>query len=500
MRGSLATRSPVRLRPDPSRVVAQLFVPGHALPGGREWRASGVVEHVLALDDDEVDETLASVVARFGGRHRDLTEMFSHNADRIGNRLDPRVELSEERWLLLGASFTSEYAVEGAALCNPSAMALPDQTDAPAGALRFALSTRQIGEGHRSTIGFRTGLLDAHGAVSIDPTGPFTTVGAIGASVLDADTFRGVVQGQPDDVEATTWVLDGLAARFTTRELDARLLELSAQRDTRRGITQTVDRLRGLAARTYTARFPSDSSLGERVLHPATAVEANGMEDARFVRFVDDDGAVTFYATYTAYDGVAITQQLLVTTDFLTFEISPLFGAAAANKGLALFPRRIGGRLAALSRADGASNGIVFSDDIRRWPAATPLLTSTETWEVVQVGNCGPPIETDEGWLMLTHGVGPMRSYAIGAWLLDLEDPTRVIGRLRSPLLTPLPEEQDGYVPNVVYSCGGLVHDGTLLLPFGVSDATIGFATVPVDDLLTSIAEDTLSAAAPARR
>ena len=482
----LATRSAGRIVPDASRVIARLFVPGHYVAGGGEGRASSVVENILALSDEEVADTLAATIERFGGRHRDLAETFRHNAERIGNRLVPGAELSEERWLLLGATFTHEYSVEAASVCNPSAVALADQSGAPAGALRFVMSIRQIGEGHRSSIGFRTGLLDGRGVVTIDDPGPFTTAGAIGPTKLDADAFRGLAL-RSHDRDATNWVLDRLGEHFTVEELDAQLSELEAQRDTRRNVTSTVRRLRGLAARTYTVHFPETSELSERVLYPATSVEANGMEDARFVRFVDDDGSVTYYATYTGFDGTAIAQQLLATTDFLTFAASPLLGAAAANKGLALFPRRIDGRFVALSRYDGASNAIAFSDDIRQWQTTTPLECPAAAWEAIQVGNCGPPIETTAGWLMLTHGVGPMRTYSIGAWLLDLDDPTKVIGRLRQPLLAPLVDEQDGYVPNVVYSCGAVLHEDTLVIPYGIADSAVNVATVALPELLAAM-------------
>jgi predicted GH43/DUF377 family glycosyl hydrolase len=211
------------------------------------------------------------------------------------------------------------------------------------------------------------------------------------------------------------------------------------------------------------------------------------MEDARFVRFVDDDASVTYYATYTAYSGSHISQQLLETNDFQNFTSGPLVGRAAANKGLALFPRRIGGRYAAMSRSDRETNTVAFADHLSIWPSASPCQQPTETWEVLQLGNCGPPIETDEGWLVLTHGVGPMRTYSIGAILLDLDHPTRVLGRLRRPLLSPAADEQNGYVPNVVYSCGALVHADTLVIPYGIGDSAIGFATAPLPELLTEM-------------
>ncbi len=493
MADALVTRRG-RLLPDSSRVIAPLFVPGHYLLGEREERTSDVVEHILSLGDDEVVEALASVMRRFGGRHRDLAGIFRHHADRVGDRLPPTVKLSEPRWLLLGATFTHEYAVEAAALCNPSAVALPDQSDTPAGSLRFVMSVRQIGEGHRSSIGFRTGLIDHDGQVKVDGTGPITTAGSIGAGYLDVNAFRGPAVPPTDDVEATNWVLDGLAEHFTVGELDVRLSQLADQQDTRCDTANTVHRLRQLAARTYTSAFPPASELSERVLFPAAAVESRGMEDARFSRFVEDDGIVTYYATYTAFNGTAVVQQLLETQDFLTFSMSPLLGAAASNKGTALFPRRIDGQFVALTRYDNERIAIAFSDDIRRWPTAIPLDCPSAAWEKVQVGNCGPPIETRDGWLVLTHGVGPMRTYCIGAWLLDLEDPTKVIGRLHQPLITPLSDEQDGYVPNVVYSCGGFLHNATVVIPYSIGEAAIGIATVSFPDLVAAIHQDTAAA------
>jgi predicted GH43/DUF377 family glycosyl hydrolase len=483
----LATRLMPRLRPDASRVVGQLFVPGHSLPGGREGRASGLVEHLLALTDDEVDAAVADVVERFGDRHADLAVMFEHNAERIANRLPPGAELSPARRLLLGATFTQEYAVEAAALCNPSVVVAPGPDGAKGDDLRFVMSVRQIGEGHRSTIGFRTGSIDSAGAVTIEPASHRLTCGSLTPGELERSSFAESLHRRTDDAEAIAWVLDGLAERFTVEELDQQLSRLEAQGDSRRNVSRTVRSLRGLAARSYGIAFPEGSDVSARVLHPVAAIESNGMEDARFVRFTDDDGTVDYYATYTAYDGVAIAQQLLRTTDFVTFSVSPLVGAAAANKGLALFPRRIGGRFAALTRNDGSTNAVAFSDDLRRWPTATPVASVPETWAVVQVGNCGSPIEVDEGWLVLTHGVGPMRTYSIGACLLDLDDPTKVLRRLHRPLLRPQHDEQDGYVPNVVYSCGALRHGETVFIPYGIGDSSIGLATVDLGELLAAM-------------
>jgi predicted GH43/DUF377 family glycosyl hydrolase len=269
------------------------------------------------------------------------------------------------------------------------------------------------------------------------------------------------------------------------------LARVRANLATRKRGEQTVDLVRAIAERTYGVRFPADTSLPERVLWPAMRAECAGMEDARFVRFTHGNGTVRYYGTYTAYDGNAITQQLLETADFVDFTSAPVVGAAAANKGLALFPRQIAGRYAALSRCDRETNAVAFSDDLHTWAGAVPCQKPTRAWEVLQLGNCGSPIETEAGWLALTHGVGPMRTYSIGALLLDLDDPSRIIGQLRHPLLSPAADEQDGYVPNVVYSCGALVHAGTLVLPYGISDGAIGFATVPMSELLAALESPT---------
>ncbi|WP_319453632.1 MULTISPECIES: glycoside hydrolase family 130 protein [unclassified Mycobacterium] len=489
-RTRLVTRNAQRIAADRSRVITRLFVPGQEGFELQESRAGVVLKRILALTDDDVLSSLDDVVTRFDGRHRDLAGTFRRHAHELADRLDPDRELSDARMLLVGAAFTSEYAIEGAALCNPSIVAHPDQTGAAAGSLRFVMSVRGIGEGHHSSIGFRTGVVDSAGNATIDDPAPFATTGRVGGALLDAAMFRVELSRLANAREAVDYVLDALGDRFTRSDLDERLDDLRAHRSTRGHAQDTIALMRGIAARSYAVEFPSDVSLSERVLWPATEAEQAGMEDARFVRFVDDDGTVTYYATYTAYSGSQIGQQLLETNDFQSFTSVPLVGRAAANKGLALFPRRIDGRYAAMSRSDRETNTVAFTDHLPVWTTASPCQKPTEAWEVLQLGNCGPPIETDAGWLVLTHGVGPMRTYSIGAILLDLDDPTQVLGRLRRPLLSPAPDEQNGYVPNVVYSCGGLVHADTLVLPYGIGDGAIGIATAPLQELLAALVEE----------
>jgi len=471
--------------PDPSRVVPHLFVPGHEMAGGDESRASNVVQRILDLDDEAVDRSLDEVMQRFGARHRDLPDIFRQHASRIGNRVQGEAELSDERWLLLGATFTHEYSVEAAAMCNPSMVLNPDQPSSSPGTARFVMSVRSIGEGHLSSIGFREGVIDEHGDVSVDPPATSPMTGTTHGTELQGAVFHALLRDTHQDGESAAFVLDGLGTTFTQNELEARLTELGKQRDTRRNVSATIERLRVIAARWYTVDFPDNVELSRRILWPAIAAESNGMEDARFVQFADADGDTVYYATYTAYDGTAICQQLLATRDFASFGVSSLAGAAASNKGLALFPRRINGRFAALSRWDRETNSIAFSDDLRIWDHATTIQAPMQPWEVIQLGNCGSPIETPDGWLVLTHGVGPMRTYSIGAILLDLDDPEIVIGRLSEPLITPVDDDRDGYVPNVVYSCGGLLWDGTLVIPYGVSDTSTAIATLRWNDLRT---------------
>lgn len=489
MSPGLATRDPRRVAADPARVITRLFVPGQEGFELQESRAGVVLKRILALSDDDVRSSLDDVIIRFDGRHRDLVGTFRRHARELADRLNPDIHLTDARILLLGATFTSEYAIEGAALCNPSIVPHPDQTDTTAGSLRFVMSVRGIGEGHRSSIGFRTGVVDAEGRATIDEPAAFAATGSVSDAPLDAAVFRGELGRIGNAGEAANYVFNALGERFTRSDLDARLDNLRANLSTRGHGERAVALIRTIAMRSYAVEFPSEISVSERVLWPSMEAEQAGMEDARFVRFVDDDGSVTYYATYTAYSGSHISQQLLKTKDFRSFTSGPLVGKAAANKGLALFPRRIHGRYAAMSRSDRETNTVAFADHLAVWTSASPCQHPAEPWETLQLGNCGPPIETDAGWLVLTHGVGPMRTYSIGAILLDLDDPTRVLGRLRRPLLSPTQDEQNGYVPNVVYSCGALVHADTLVIPYGIADRGIGIATVPLPQLLATMVE-----------
>jgi len=481
--GALLTRTQHRLRPDATRTVCRLFVPGQEtlIRGGS--RAMAVIDRVLKLSDQEVETALARTLARFSSRHRDLAQTLEQNFRLVAHRLGPGITVGASRRQLIGAYFTQEYALEAAALFNPSIVEHPDQKGCLPGEVRFAMSLRAVGEGHLSSIEFRSGTIGGKSGIRLDPPGRFLDTGSRRPVSYDRAIFADKLAelGHTDENARFLWTR--LPSRFTAAELDAVLAELSGQHLTREDSAALADRARWLVASTYSVEFGEDRALSERVLWPAGPAESHGMEDARFVRFNDGEGPV-YYATYTAYDGSQVAPHLLETTDFRTFTVSPLSGPAARNKGMALFPRRIAGRYAALSRWDRESNAIGYSDDGHRWSDAVTVQAPAHPWELIQLGNCGSPIETPAGWLVLTHGVGPMREYAIGAILLDLDEPEHLIGALAEPLLTADDSEREGYVPNVVYSCGSMLHDATIVLPYGCSDSSVRIATVNLSRLL----------------
>ncbi|EFC81005.1 glycoside hydrolase family 130 protein [Parafrankia sp. EUN1f] len=446
---------------------------------------------VLALPEREVERLVADLLERFEPRHRDYRGVLARHAAVVAPRVPVPAELSPARSLLLGACFTAEYAVEGAAVTNPSAMPHPDQTGLPSGALRLALSLRAVGEGHLSSIGFAVAVIGPGPSVRLEPrTGPLTTGVAVPVEWEPA-RLRAVLTEHGLDDEVTRAVLQSLDPRPPGSEPDPDLSRAFAavppdllRRPQAPGVLAGI---RSIAGSLRRVEFPPDSTLAQRVLWPTATSESNGMEDARFVRFTTPDRTVEYRATYTAFDGTDISPRLLTSPDLRVFTTAPLTGPAARNKGMALFPRLVDGRHLALCRSDGESTALTASDDGQVWRPARPLHGPRAAFELLQVGNCGSPLETSAGWLILTHGVGPMRTYTIGAILLDLDDPGTVVAALPGPLLAPTGQESAGYVPNVVYSCGSLIHHGLLWLPYGIGDTRIGMASVPVDRLLAQM-------------
>jgi predicted GH43/DUF377 family glycosyl hydrolase len=479
----MVSRGSLRLCPDPGRVTTMLFVPGEEMAGG-DSRAASVTQRILALDDADVTATLADLRGRFAHRHREIEATWRNHFRDAAHRLGKSDDGPTDRALLIGAYFTREVSPEAVALFNPSIVAHPDQAGLGAGETRFVMSLRALGEGHVSSIEFRTGTVGADGGARLDDPGPFLERGRVSPGPYDRRLFHTKLAEHGCDNNAAALVLDRLDAHFGATQLDAAIAELHPELLSRAAVRDAVEWIRWVAANNYTVEFPARTAIAERVLWPHGPAELHGMEDARFVRFVDDDGAVSYLATYTAFDQALVAPQLLSTTDFRTFFVSQLSGPFATNKGMALFPRKVGGRHMALSRWDRERLAVTVSDDGSEWAQATTLDLSPRPWELVQVGNCGSPLETPEGWLVLTHGVGPMRTYALGAILLDLDDPCRVLATLPSPLLVANEDEREGYVPNVLYSCGALLHGEALVLPYGFSDCAVGFALVDVAELL----------------
>jgi len=477
------TRTGIVLKPDAARVLFRPFN-----PVGEE-RPLRTLARVLSLPETEAVEMLGQVLAEFKTRHQRLLDYFMSRYEFVRELLPTNQPLSQERKLLIGAYFTHEYSLEAAALFNPSIVPHPDQNGVPEGSLRFVLSLRATGEGHISSITFRTGMVDGRGKIQVDTPSRYVTAPQhIPPSSYHKGLFWHKLEelGIVDTIAET--ILKNLHDNFTADELSLEigyLRRYAHHRNTE--FDRTAGRLLNLARSNYEVIYAPEQPLSERIIFPHAPNESNGIEDARFVRFVEDDGSVNYVATYTAYDGRVTIPQLLETRDFLRFHISTLNGPEVQNKGMALFPRRIRGQYVMLSRQDAENLYLMYSDELHFWHTKVPLLKPTYSWEFLQIGNCGSPIETEAGWLVLSHGVGPMRKYSIGAFLLDLEDPSRVIGRLTRPLLSPDELEREGYVPNVVYSCGSLVHAGLLILPYAMSDTASSFATVPLAELLKAM-------------
>jgi predicted GH43/DUF377 family glycosyl hydrolase len=484
--GQLLTRAQLLLRPDPSRTLSRLFVPGQETLIRGESRAMTVIDRVLAMSEDEVESTLARTLARFTGQYRDLAETLEGNFGLVAHRLGSEIEVDRPRRRLIGAYFTQQYAFEAAALFNPSIVPHPDQSGCAPGEVRFVMSLRAVGEGHLSSIEFRTGTISGDGGISVDPPGRFPDIGHSRAVSYDRSLFQHKLAELGHGEENAQFLWSLLPPRFSMAELDAAIGELCLQQLTRGDSAALADAVRWMAASNYQVEFDARHAISEQVLWPGGPAESHGMEDARFVRFTGD-GDPVYFATYTAFDGSSVASHLLETADFRTFTISQLSGQSTSNKGMALFPRRIGGRYAALSRWDRESNGIAYSCDARRWSEAVTVQAPDRPWELVQVGNCGSPIETPAGWLVFTHGVGPMREYSIGAVLLGLDEPERVLAALPEPLLVASESEREGYVPNVVYSCGSLLHGDMVVLPYGCSDSSVRFAIVDLPQLLSRL-------------
>lgn len=475
-------RTGIRLEPEARRVIARPFIPGG------ENRVVLIADRVATLSDGEVAVQLDRILQNYGSRHKDIVLILERHYANIANQLNGRDGVSRERRLLLGAYFTNEYSLESVALFNPSIVLHPDQTEMKESQSRFIMSLRACGEGHISSIEFRTGVIDSANGITIDTPTPFAaSEDAVSDHLHDKNRFFLKLKEMGAYRPMADPVLEQLTDQFTMDELEQALSSAFRLSRDLTAFHELAEAMRWLAHSSYYLSFPDDSDVSERVIYPVTENESRGIEDARFVRFECADGQVLYYATFTAYNGFTVLPQLLVTTDFKDFKIQPLNGQCAQNKGMALFPRRVDDRYVMISRLDGENLYLLRSDSVLFWNEGQVIQEPKLPWEFVQIGNCGSPLETEAGWLVLTHGVGPMREYWMGAILLDLNDPSKVIGHLKEPLLTPTDDERNGYVPNVIYSCGGMIHNAELILPYGFSDSTTSFARIPLADLLNRL-------------
>jgi len=484
-------RKSVRFTSDPKRVIARFFFPGP------ETRVEAIITKVAGMPDEAARLTLNQSLREFSFRHRNISRVYQKNFDRVRDIMNGRIGdlnlLTPYKKLLIGAYFTSEFSIESAAFFNPSMVEDPDQSGLQEGEKRIIISFRATGEGHISSIVFRGGVLDAKNNMELISTGRLIDEAeAVRNTIYKKEAFSQKLSEMHANRMVVNHVIGKLREEFDYNELLRAIEETSKEMtldDVERKVLQIIT---WLGDSHYEISFSLDTGISDRVIFPIAAAESNGIEDARFIKFTDDDGLERYYATYTAYNGHTILPKLVETKDFYTFKIMPIHGENAQNKGMALFPRKIKGQYAMLSRIDGINNFIMLSDKINLWNTAKMVQEPKFPWEFIQVGNCGSPIETEYGWLVITHGVGTMRKYVLGAMLLDLEDPTKVIGQLSEPLISPNEEEREGYVPNVVYSCGSMINNDELVIPYAMSDTSSTYATVSLKELLTNLVPSAL--------
>ena len=476
-------RLPYVIKPDITRVLLRPFRP-HT-----DERITKIISRVIRLSESDIDALLKTVMEEFSSRHIALKKMFLSRYEDMKHFNLVDTEPSENTKLLIGSYFLSEYALESAAIFNPSMILHPEQGNLPKGSARYIISLRSTGEGHISSISFRDSVINKEGDIDIKPVSHVVKCyEPVKDQYYHKETFSMKLFELGTTCDFSISVMNQLDEKFTSKELDNVIdSEILNGRWDNTDCEALGEDIRVLARSNFRVSFDPSLKLSEKVIFPHSPSQQKGIEDARFTRFINEDGSIDYYATFTAYDGKIMLPQLLKTTDFQNFHIMTLNGKVVQNKGMALFPRKLNGRFYMLSRQDNENIFIMSSDNIHFWHKAQRISQPTYTWQFVQLGNCGSPIETDKGWLVLSHGVGPMRKYCIGAFLLDLEDPEKVIGHLKEPLITPLDDEREGYVPNVVYSCGSVVHNELLFIPYAYSDFGCRFAKINLNDLLARI-------------
>ncbi|MGV8963050.1 MAG: glycoside hydrolase family 130 protein [Candidatus Saccharimonadaceae bacterium] len=473
----IVRRKKLKIIGDDSRVIMRPLIP-NKLP-----RIDELINRVLNLSKEEAEKLLEETLFLFTNRHKNIELQFLRHFDNVSEHLQKGITISDTKKLLIGAYFSMEYSIESAALFNPSIVPHPNQTLVPEGSMRFIMSLRATGEGHISSIVFRSGIISKDFTFNFDSVSEYVeTPTMVHDPFYDNSLFQLKLKDMKAWNETSRLIMTKLPAFFTHEELRISIQDNYLSTNVKTD-SWTVKTIKWLEDSNYKVKFNDETSVSERVIFPVSANESKGIEDARFVKFTHENGLCTYYATYTAYNGRSVLSQLIETLDFQIFNIRTLNGEGVKNKGMALFPRKINGKYAMLSRQDGVNNYIMFSDNLHFWQKAQLIQTPMEPWEFVQIGNCGSPIETKRGWLVITHGVGSMRQYSIGAILLDLNDPTKIIARLEEPLLTANEEEREGYVPNVIYSCGSMLFNDNLILPYAMSDIVSRIAIVNLSNL-----------------
>ncbi len=478
-----ARRKPIVLNTNIGRVITRPYIPP------TEERTRNIITRVLSLDEEQTNRLLETVLHDFSHRHRYFRETLERNFNRVVCHVPDSSKLTKQQQLLIGSYFTAEYSVEAAALFNPSMVQVTSLAADPEGSCRFIMSFRAIGEGHISSIEFRSGIIDKNNDIYFDPQSNYVRTPRIHVdSSYNRELFQLKLQDMGASKRVVKWLLADLADKFNFAALQAKIDEhINGTKFRASDKKDVVEKAMWLARSNYEILFRPDHQISERVLFPRSESESAGIEDARFVRFVKDDGKIIYYATYTAYNGETILPQLIETTDFLLFKISTLNGKQAHGKGMALFPRKVGGKYVMLSRQDGENNAIMFSDNVHFWKKSQIMQKPMFPYEFFQIGNGGSPIETAEGWLVITHGVGPMRTYSLGIELLDLDNPARVISRIDEPILVPNEYDRDGYVPNVVYSCGAMIFQDELIIPYASADQRCGIAALSLSGLMARL-------------
>ncbi|TDE27288.1 MULTISPECIES: glycoside hydrolase family 130 protein [Flavobacterium] len=478
-------RKNIIFTPDSKRVVARYFMNG-------DQRTQQMVSRIMILDEKQVIETLEHTLREFARRHRNISSIFFKHCEKIrgiieGMQIDYD-GLSQERKMLIGSYCTMEYAIESAAIFNPSIVEDFDQSDLEEGEKRVIISFRATGEGHISSIVFRRGILDKNNNLRVMKIGNnIDKAEIVHKTLYNKERFLMKLVEMHTSDKYSTRIMQDLPGEFEYAVLKSVVNKALSDPMIRQERRTALEEVMWLADSFYDLQFKHDSDITERVIFPISDSESRGIEDARFVRFVDDDKSDKVMATYTAYNGHVILPKLISTEDFYTFRVMPLYGIGAQNKNLALFPRKIKGKYAMLSRIDGVNNYLMYSERPTQWNDPVILQEPRYTWEFTQIGNCGSPLWTEEGWLVITHGVGAMRRYCIGASLFDLDDPSKEIGRLKEPLLSPQEDEREGYVPNVVYSCGSIIHNNSLILPYAVSDYSSTYGVVDLVELIEAL-------------